>query len=333
MSAARAFSFPAFLLLFNLLALVDTQARAQTSINDVHITARAGASAIEMVPSPSGHLGLIRTNVDLVMVPVSITDGLNRPVVGLDRENFQIFENKIPQQIRDFSTEDAPVSIGIVLDVSGSMGPKLERAREAVTAFCEEANPQDEFFMITFSDEPQLIADFTTKTEELENDLLTARSKGRTSLLDAVYMALHKMRGARYARKALLIISDGGDNHSRYTERDVRSAVKEADVTIYSVGTFDSVVPTEEELLGPELLRSITEPTGGMTFTLNASAELPDVTKNIGVRLRHQYLLAYRPQSAKDGKWHKIMVKLRVPRKFPFLRVNARPGYYARGGE
>lgn len=263
-------------------------ASSQSSFDDVHISTRSGAGVPSIEPelSPRRGLGLIRTNVDLVMVPVSITDDLNRPVTGLDRNNFEVFENKVPQPIRNFSAEDVPVSIGIVLDISGSMGQKLDRAREAVTEFCEEANPRDEFFLITFSDEPRLVTDFTTKTEDTENDLLTVRSKGRTSLLDAVYMALEKMHSARYARKALLILSDGGDNHSRYTERDVKAAVKEADVTIYAVGTYDTYFATQEEQLGPDLLRSITEPTGGMAFTLTGAAELPAVAHNIGVRLR-----------------------------------------------
>lgn len=278
--------------------------------------------------------GLIRSHVDLVMVPVTITDGLNRPVIGLDQENFQLFENKKPQEIKNFSSEDAPVSIGIVLDVSGSMGYKLERAREAVRQFCEEANPQDEFFTITFSDTPRLTTDFTNKAESVENDLLTVNSKGRTSLLDAIYMAVNKMRDARYSRKALLILSDGGDNHSRYSERDVKAAIKEADVAIYAVGTFDRYFSTQEERLGPELLGTLTHLTGGMAYTLDNPADMPAVTRNIGIRLRHQYLLAYQPQSAPhDGKWHKISVKLRLPKKFPFLHVDSRPGYYAGGGE
>jgi Ca-activated chloride channel homolog len=332
MFGVRVVSFLSFLL-FSVLAA--TAAWAQTSIDDVHVSPRLGATIPSIQPKTGsyGRLGLIRASVDLVMVPVSITDALNRPVVGLAEENFEILENKKLQAIKNFSSEDVPVSIGIVLDVSGSMGQKLDRAREAVTEFCEEANPQDEFFMVTFSDEPHLTTDFTTKSDEIENNLLTVRSKGLTSLLDAVYMALNEMQHARYARKAILIISDGGDNHSRYTERDVRAAVKEADVTIFAVGTYDHYASTQEELLGPELLETITQPTGGTAFTLSSPVDLPAVTRNIGIRLRHQYMLTYQPQSAKDGKWHKISVKLRLPKRFDFLHVHARPGYYANSAE
>jgi len=214
---------------------------AQTAIDDVHVAARTpGIELATATPGPrlSGG-GLIRTSTDLVMVPVTITDNMNRPITGLDRANFQVFENKQPQEIKSFSSEDAPVSIGILMDVSGSMANKLERAREAVQQFCEASNPQDEFFMITFSDAPRLATDFTERPEEIENALLVAQSRGRTSLLDAIYMGIRKMKDARYSRRALLIISDGGDNHSRYSDRDVKRAVKEADVLIFAVGTYD----------------------------------------------------------------------------------------------
>jgi len=325
------------------LACVSPAVNAQTSLSDVHIAPRenAGQPPVTIAsaePSPVARLGpgsLLRTSVDLVLVPVSITDDLHRPVVGLDQQNFQLFEGKKPQEIRNFSSEDTPVSIGIVVDTSGSMAYKLGWAHEAVIQFCEAANPQDEFFMITFADEPRLATDFTTRVEEVENDLLTARSKGSTALLDAIYMAIHKMRNARYARKALLILSDGGDNHSRYTEHDVRAAMKESDVAVYSVGIFDRWVGTEEELLGPDLLRSISELTGGTAFTLGRPNDMPAVTRAIGTQLRHQYMLAYHPESAvHDGKWHKISVKLRLPKGFhnAFFHIGARPGYYA-GGE
>jgi Ca-activated chloride channel family protein len=265
------------------------------------------------------------------MVPVTITDNLNRPVTGLDRDNFQVFENKQPQEIKNFSSEDTPVSIGIIMDVSGSMSNKLERARDAVHQFCEASNPQDEFFMVTFSDTPRLATDFTDRPEEIENALLGAQPRGRTSLLDAIYMGIRKMKDARYSRRALLIISDGGDNHSRYSDRDVKNAVKEADILIYAVGTYDRYATSHEELLGPELLQDVAGVTGGQAYTLSNVTEMPEVTRAIGTRLRHQYMLAYRPQTrSRDGKWHKINVKLLLPKKWAtFLRVSARTGYYA----
>jgi len=319
------------------LALAPAVGVAQSAIDDVHITPREktvdvataayGATAVNYPD------GLIRTSAELVLVPVTITDSFNRPVIGLYQDNFQLFEGKKPQQIKNFSSEDTPVSVGILVDTSGSMSYKLERAREAIVQFCEAANPQDEFFMITFADTPQLTTDFTTNAAHLENDLLTTRSKGRTSLLDAIYMGIRKMRSAQYARKALLILSDGGDNHSRYTEHDVKAAIRESDVTIYAVGTYERYVPTAEELLGPELLRSVAGMTGGQAFAITNASEMPTVTRTIGTQLRHQYVLAYQPQPAPhDGKWHKISVKLRLPKKLPFFHVDARAGYYS-GGE
>ncbi len=312
---------------------------AQTSLDNVHVTPREPPTVVASAAYPSSNTGpyagagLIRTSANLVLVPVNITDDLHRPIVGLYQDNFQLFEGKKPQQITNFSNKDTPVSIGILVDTSGSMSYKLDRARDAIVQFCETANPQDEFFLITFSDTPRLTTDFTTDTAHIENDLITERSKGQTSLLDAIYMGVEKMRDARYGRKALLILSDGGDNHSRYSERDVKAAIREADVMIYAVGTYDRYVSTQEELLGPELLESIAKLTGGQAFTLNNPNDMPGVTQRIGTQLRHQYVLAYQPQAAThDGKWHKISVKLRLPKKFPFFHVDARPGYYAGGG-
>ena len=323
---------PAFIFFLELLVFT-TGSFAQTSINDVHIAPREKSISEESLSAthlPSG-LGLIRSNVELVTVPVMITDAMNRPVTGLERDNFQLFENKQVQEIKNFSSEDTPVSIGIIMDVSGSMQDKLDRAREAVREFCDASNPQDEFFMITFSDAPRLATDFTSRPEEIESALLTAQSRGRTSLLDAIYMGIRKMKDARYPRRALLIMSDGGDNHSRYTDRDVKNAVREADILIYAVGTYDRYASTQEELLGPELLQNVASVTGGQAYTLSNLAELPQVTRAIGSRLRHQYMLTYRPQSrSRDGKWHKINVKLLLPKKWSaFLHVNARTGYYA----
>ena len=316
-----------------LLSLLEAGVLAQTSLNDVHVMPVGIPTAMAAVGSPSSALHAIKTEVNLVLVSVSVTDGMERSVTGLGQQNFQVFEGKKPQEIRHFSSEDEPISVGIILDTSGSMADKMERVREAVNQFCEAANVQDEFFLITFSDEPRLAGDFTSIPEDIEHDLLFTQPKGRTSLLDAIYMGLHKMKEAKYAKKALLIVSDGGDNHSRYTEKDVKAAAKESDVMIYAIGTFDRYVRTQEEMLGPGLLSEIAEPTGGQAFALENTNELPAVARHIGAQLRTQYVLAYRPKDAPhDGKWHKISVKLRLPKKFAFLKAHAKTGYYAPGG-
>ena len=315
-------------------SLFDAASPAQTSLNDVHIMPREAPTLANSI-SPLGMvedsvLHKIKTDVKLVLVPVSVTDPEHRLITGLSAGNFQLYEGNTAQSIRHFSSEDVPISIGVILDASGSMRDKMERVREALNQFCREANPQDEFFMIVFSNEPHLVNDFTTSPDDLQKELLFTQPKGRTALLDAIYMGLHKLKDARYGKKALLIISDGGDNHSRYSEKEIKSAAKESDVMIYGIGTFDRYVPTLEESRGPALLSEIAEPTGGRAFTLENPQELPAVARYIGKELRTQYVLGYRPENLrKDGKWHKIQVKLRLPRKWSFLRAHAKTGYYA----
>src|SRR5437870_293848 len=212
--------------------------------DEVHVAPRMlpdPAPAKEAVPAGSSfntHSKPYKVDADLVLVPVTITDPMNRLVTGLDKENFNVYEGKEAQEIKHFSSEDAPVSLGVIFDMSGSMSSKIERAREAVVEFFKTANPQDEFFMITFSDRPQLVADFTKSVEDVQGKLVFTVPQGRTALLDAIYMGLSKMKDAHNSKKALLIISDGGDNHSRYTENEIKSTVKEADVQIYAIGIF-----------------------------------------------------------------------------------------------
>ena len=332
-ASSRAVSFRRLFFFLGFLTCA-VAALAQDNSSDAHISPREGpaivTTAAVMDPSLDTYSKPIRKNVDLVLVPVTITDPWNRLVVGLAKDNFQVFEGKKPQQIKHFSSEDTPVSLGIIMDISGSMKQKMDRAREAVMRFCNDANPQDEFFMITFSDAPRVVADFTSRPEDILSNLAFPLVKGRTALLDAIYMGISKMQEACYSRKALLIISDGGDNHSRYTEREVKSLIKEADVTVYAVGTYDRYVPTEEEMLGPELLANIAEATGGQAFTLDNPNEMPAVAGRIGLEIRRQYVLAYRPeQSERDGKWHKIKIKLKISSKLGFLHVHAKAGYYA----
>jgi Ca-activated chloride channel family protein len=311
-------------------------AGAQGFPEDVHVTPRVGPTQTENGqpvddPMLNTHTQPIKVDVNLVLVPVSIVDPENRQVTGLDKENFEVFEGKQRQQIQHFSSEDAPVSLGAIFDMSGSMASKIARAREAVVEFFKTANPEDEFFMIAFADRPEEVTDFTRSVEDIEGRLLYTVPKGRTAMLDAIYLGLNKMRQARYGRKALLIISDGGDNHSRYTESEVKNLVKESDVQIYAIGIYDRYFPTEEERLGPELLSDISELTGGRAFSIDNPNDLAEVATKIGIALRSQYVLGYRPSNpAHDGKWHKVKVKLVPPKGLPPLRVYAKTGYYAR---
>jgi Ca-activated chloride channel family protein len=269
-------------------------------------------------------------DVDLVLVPVTVTDDWNRIVTGLDKENFTIMEGNQAQQVKHFSSEDAPLSLGVIFDMSGSMSDKIEKSREAVIEFFKTANPLDEFFMITFNDRPQMRADFTKSVEDIQGKLVYTVPQGSTALLDAIYMGVSKMKDAHNAKKALLIISDGGDNHSRYTENEIKSMVKEADVQIYSIGIFSMAPPTPEEVSGPALLTEISSVTGGRMFSISNPNELADVATKIGIELRNQYVLGYRPSNkSKDGRWRKIKVKLNPPKGLPHLNVYAKTGYYA----
>jgi Ca-activated chloride channel homolog len=316
----------------------ELPAMGQTDVNDVHVDPRPVEKAkAEDVPkesmvSPSlkTQIRPLKINADLVLVPVTITDPMNRLVTGLEKENFQLFEGSSGQEIKSFSSEDAPVSLGVIFDSSGSMSSKMDRAKDAVVEFFKTANPQDEFFMITFSDEPEVVSDFTSSVDDIQGKLVFTVPRRRTALLDAIYMGITKMRQAKYGKKALLIISDGGDNHSRYTEGEIKALVKEADVMVYAIGIYDRYFPTEEERLGPALLGEIAELSGGRAFTVENPNDLADVATKIGVELRNQYVLGYRPQNgSRDGKWRKIKVKLLPPKGLPPLRVYARTGYYA----
>lgn len=275
----------------------------------------------------------IRVDSTLVLIPVSVTDPMNRFVTGLEREHFRIFEDKVEQEIKQFSSEDAPLSVGIVFDTSGSMGAKLQKSRQAVVQFFKTANPEDEFFLVQFNDRPNLAVPFTRSTEEIQNQLAFTQSKGRTALLDGVYLSMNQMKKAHNPRKALVVISDGGDNSSRYTESEIKNAVREADVQIYAIGIFEPMGSrgrTAEEMSGPGLLTEIAEQTGGRHFPVDNLNELPDIAAKIGIELRNQYVLGYSPKNQeRDGKYRRVSVKLVQPRGLPPLKAFFRLGYYA----
>jgi len=336
--SALNYRFRVFLLLLTLFAVfLSVPAFAQSpDVDDVHISPRVDTektdhqNVMATEDAVRTHALMITKKVDLVLVPVTVTDPMNRLVTGLDRENFQVYEGKEQQDVRHFSSEDTPISLGVIFDMSGSMSSKIERAREAVTEFFKTANPQDEFFLIAFADKPEEISDFTQSVDDLQGKLIFTVPKGRTALLDAIYLGISKMRQAKYPKRALLIISDGGDNHSRYTEGEIKSLVKEADVMVYSIGIYDRYMATTEEQLGPALLSDVSELSGGRSFTIDNPNDLADVATKIGIELRNQYVLGYRPKNpGHDGKWHKIKVKLLPPKGLPPLHVYAKTGYYA----
>ena len=275
----------------------------------------------------------IRTETDLTLVGASVTDPMGRIVTGLERQDFRVFENGVEQEIVYFASEDVPVSIGVIFDMSGSMTDKIDKSRNAAVQFFRTANPQDEFFLVDFNDRARLVSRFTESIDQLQNRLLYTAAHGMTALYDGVYLGLSQMRGAHNTKKALLILSDGGDNHSRYSETEIRRFVREADVQIYAIGLFDpDGGRTAEERNGPALLGDLTEMTGGRMFMVQRLDELPDIATKISMELRNQYVLGYRPSNRlHDGTWRKIKVKLRPPKGLPPLTVYAKTGYLAPG--
>jgi Ca-activated chloride channel family protein len=275
----------------------------------------------------------VHLDVELALVNVTVTDPYNRLVTGLEPDNFRIFEDNVEQEVVNFSSEDVPISIGVILDLSGSMAGKLGKAKQAAVEFFKTANPQDEFFLVGFNERARLLNPFTHNVEELENSMLLASAKGRTALLDAIYLGLSQMRGAQNSKRALLVISDGGDNNSRYNEKDIKRLVREADTQLYAIGIFEPFEyrnRTPEELNGPSLLNEMTELTGGRAFTVENLNDLPDIATKIGMELRNQYVLGYHPShKAHDARWRKIKIKLRAPKGLPPLTAFAKTGYYA----
>lgn len=307
-------------------------------LNTIHVTPPPAKPAVPEGPPPAeGKAALharggerIRVDVNLVLIPLTVTDPMNRLVTGLEKNEFFLYENNAQQEIKSFASEDAPVSIGIIMDLSGSMTNKVVRARESIIEFLRTSNPQDEFFIIGFNDRPELIEDFTSSIDDIEARLQTVHPGHRTALLDAIYYGVNKMKQARYQRKAILIVSDGGDNRSRYTENEVKNLVRESDTELFAIGIFDAYAATTEERNGPLLLHDMTEETGGQLFRVDDISDMTDIATKISAELRNQYVLGYKPSNTKrDGKWRKVKVKLVPPPGLPPLTVHARSGYYA----
>jgi Ca-activated chloride channel homolog len=278
----------------------------------------------------------LRADVSLVLVPVTVRDAMNRPVVDLKTDNFQVFEENQQQDLRLCWKEDSPISVGVILDFSKSMSNKIEMETAAVREFFNNANSQDDYFVVAVSDRPHLIADSSDSFDELQRRMATTVPDGNTALLDGIYVGLKKMRTARYPRRALLIISDGGDNHSYYNTKKIKRMAQEADVMIYAIGIFDNmpvpVFKTIEEKLGEHLLTEITELTGGFTIAADNREKLPEIAGAISRALREQYILAYRPKNqTHDGKWKKIKVQVMGLERFFPLHVDYKKGYISPG--
>jgi VWFA-related protein len=277
----------------------------------------------------------IRVDASLVLVPAQVTNFLGTPITDLHKDNFKLFEDGVEQPITEFVREDAPLSIGLLFDISGSMRNKIAKATEAAEAFFKTSNPQDEFFLVEFSDRPKLVVPFTSDADEVYDRIAHTRPFGRTALLDAIHMAMGEMKHARNTRKAIVIVSDGGDNRSRHSEREIKNAILESDVQVYAMGIFDpddTPKHSSEEENGPLLLEELADQSGGREYPVASLDELPSISARIGEQLRNQYLLGYSPvNSERDGKFRIIKVKVNMQPETPNLRVYYRHGYYSPG--
>jgi Ca-activated chloride channel family protein len=276
----------------------------------------------------------LRVDTSLVLIPVHVTTALGVSVTDLNKSNFRVSEDNVEQTITHFAKDDAPLSIGLVFDASASMRSKMHKSTEAAAAFFKTANKEDEFFLVEFNERPRLAIPFTFDPDELYRHISHTRTIGRTSLLDAIHMAVLQMRKARNSRKAIVIVSDGGDNCSRYSVGQIKNALLESDVQVYAMGVFDfddsGKKRPPEEINGPKLLNELAELSGGRHYVIDDLNELPQISERIGVELRNQYLLGYTPTNLeRDGKYRKIRLDLAPPPAMPKLRAQYRPGYFA----
>jgi Ca-activated chloride channel family protein len=270
-------------------------------------------------------------NEDLITLNVTVTDNYGRYVSGLKKNAFTILDDDEKQEIEFFSDDDAPVSVGIVFDVSGSMkGDKLNRAREALGKFIQTSHPRDEYFLIAFNKRAQLLLDRTRDGEAVLNKLQLVQAKDNTALYDAVYLGTERVTRGAHQKRAIILISDGQDNNSRYTFNDVKKQIKESDVTLYSIGILGGGDNNGLGMMGQAYLDELSSVTGGSSFYPKTNAEMDEIFERIALELRHQYSIGFRPQNfANDGKWHKLKVKVKPPRGLPKLFVRTREGYFA----
>jgi Ca-activated chloride channel family protein len=270
----------------------------------------------------------IRVDVNMALVPVTVLDTLGHNVLGLDRENFRVFDGTEQRPIVTFGQSDAPISVGLIFDCSRSMREKFKVARQAPAQLFEQLNPGDESFLVTVADKPQLRQNFTSAFADIQNALLFTNPNGTTSLLDGVFMGLQQLKHGHNPRKALIVVSDGGDNNSRYTLRELTALAAEADVQIFSICLFDKP-QTAEEVDGPELLGKLTQASGGINYMISDVNEMKSAFAKVGVTLHNQYVIGYYPpDDAPCGKYRKITVKVLVPAGLPKLKIYARNGYF-----
>jgi Ca-activated chloride channel homolog len=305
-------------------AKVNADGKAQSG--GVNQTSPDSPPAIKNSPNQNDKIVLETKIVNLI---ITVTDSYGRFVTGLAKDHFEVFDERVKQQIAHFSDADAPVSLGIVYDVSGSMKERISRSLRALKRFIETSHDDDDFFLMAFNDRATLVQDFTTSGDQIISQLMFVNPKGSTALYDAAYLAVEKIQQGRQPKKALLIISDGQDNNSRYTYKELRNRVKESDVIVYAIGVTD---PATDSLagFGRSVLEEIARMTGGRAFFPNAynEPELVEICTRIALELRHQYSIGFYPTDlASPARWHKVQVKVNPPRGLGRLSLSYKDGY------
>ncbi len=276
---------------------------------------------------PAMPAGNLRVDTNLVLVPTTVNDEYNRPITGLEKENFRIFDDKAEQTITSFSSEDEPIALGFIFDTSGSMHGLLPQGRAAAAELLKFANSEDEFFLVEFDTRPRLVIPLTSNTSPIGLEVMMTKEGGSTALIDALLMGVHEIHKSKKTKKALVLISDGGDNNSRYTPTEVKNVVKESDVLIYTVAIGAGHDADSES--GLRWMTGISETSGAHMFYARG-LELADIAEKIGVELRNRYVIGYAPRDQKrDGRYHRIEIKLVPPRGLPKLTAHWRSGYYA----
>jgi Ca-activated chloride channel family protein len=281
-------------------------------------------------PSKDTHIRPLRINVNVVLVPVLVTDAMNHPVTGLEKKNFVLSDNEEQQEIQYFSKEDSPISVGLLVDVSKSMTDKVDAEREAVSEFFKNANSEDDYFVVAFSSQPEMLTEVTQSIGTIQAKLGAVVPNGSTAMLDAISVAMTRMRSAKYKRRALLIISDGGDNNSHHKYREIKSLVRDSDVEVYAIGLFDTAFfKTYEEFMGKKWLSEITDATGGRTVTVDNVSKMGEAAAAISTEMRSQYVLGYRPSNVEsNGKRRQIKVRvINSPTRDVQLQAYYKRGY------
>ncbi len=317
-NTARRIRIAACLIATSLVALLVSSGQ------DGPINPRPHAAATKQTdtePAPN-----LRVDTNLVQVPVTVTDKLGRPVIGLEKEHFHVLDNKIEQAIIRFAMDDEPVAVGFIFDISGSIGKMLGQYQLAAHEFFKTADPEDEFFLVEFESAPKLVVPLTKNAGDIRHEIMLTRSKGMTALLDGVYLAANEIRKSKLSKKALILISDGGENHSRYNFAEVKNALRETDTLLYSIG------PSPDNAWGDNngrLLKQLAEITGGRLLEIGGT-DLADLSQKIIIDLRNRYVLYYSPQDrTRDGRFHRIDVQVVPPRGLGKLTPHWRTGYYA----